>query len=72
MYVDDILLANSDLVLLHETKETLSWSFDTNDLGEASFAFEKEIHKDKTRKLLGLSQQAYVDCVLAKFNMQQF
>ena len=35
LYVDDILLASSDLSLLHETKMLLSKSFDMKDLGEA-------------------------------------
>jgi hypothetical protein len=38
LYVDDILLASSDLNLLLETKRFLSSNFDMKDLGEASFA----------------------------------
>ena len=37
LYVDDILLASSDLNLLNETKLLLSKTFDMKDLGEASF-----------------------------------
>ena len=36
LYVDDILLASSDLNLLNETKLLLSKTFDMKDLGEAS------------------------------------
>ena len=37
LYVDDILLASSDLSLLLKTKKFLSSKFDMKDLGEASF-----------------------------------
>jgi hypothetical protein len=44
MYVDDILLASSDVNLLLETKKLLSSNFDIKDLGEASFVVGIEIH----------------------------
>ena len=37
LYVDDILLANNDIGLLHETKRFLARKFDMKDLGDASF-----------------------------------
>ena len=44
LYVDDILLASSDINLLMETKKFLSSNFDMKDLGEASFVLGVEIH----------------------------
>ena len=70
LYVDDILLASSDLGLLHETKRMLSKNFDMKDLGEASFVLGIEIHRNRSYRLLGLSQRAYVDRILERFNMQ--
>ena len=55
LYLDDILLASSDLGLLHETKQMLSKKFDMKDLGEASFVLGIEIHRNRSRGLLGLS-----------------
>jgi hypothetical protein len=37
LYVDDILLASSEVNMLQETKQFLSSKFDTKDLGEASY-----------------------------------
>lgn len=37
LYVDNILLASSDLNLLNDTKKFLSMNFDMKDIGEASF-----------------------------------
>ena len=70
LYVDDILLASSDLSLLHETKILLSKSFDMKDLGEASFVLGIEIIRDRSRGVLGLSQKGYINRVLERFNMQ--
>ena len=44
LYVDDILLASSNIDLLLETKKFLSSKFDMKDLGEASFVLGIEIH----------------------------
>jgi hypothetical protein len=44
LYVDNILLASSDISLLLETKIFLSSNFDMKDLGEASFVIGIKIH----------------------------
>ena len=46
LYVDDILLASSDVSLLLETKK-----FDMKDLGEASFVLGIEIHLDRRKRV---------------------
>ena len=61
LYVDDILLASNDVNLLLETKKFLSLNFDMKDLGEASFILEIEIHRDRRKRVLGLSQKAYLE-----------
>jgi hypothetical protein len=69
LYVDDILLASSDVSLLLETKRFLSSNFDMKDLDEASFTLGIEIHRDRRKSVLGLSQKAYLEKVLKKFSM---
>ena len=49
LYVDDILLASSDVGLLLETKKFLSSNFDMKDLDEASFVLKIEIHQDRKK-----------------------
>ena len=61
LYVDDILLASSDVDLLQETKKFLSSKFDMKDLGEASFVLGIEIHQDIRNGVLALSQKAYLE-----------
>jgi hypothetical protein len=69
LYVDDILLASSDVSLLLETKRFLSYNFDMKDLGETSFILGIEIHRDKRKRVLRLSQKAYLENILKKFSM---
>jgi hypothetical protein len=69
LYVDDILLASSDVSLLLETKRFLPSNFDMKDLGEASFVLGIEIHRDRRMGVLGLSHKAYIEKVLKKFSM---
>jgi hypothetical protein len=71
LYVDDILLASSDKRMLHETKGFLSSNFDMKDLGEASYVLGIEIHRDRTKRVLGLSQKAYIEKMLKRFNMDK-
>jgi hypothetical protein len=69
LYVDDILLARSDKNMLYETKSFLSSNFDMKDLGDASYVLGIEIHRDRTKGILGLSQKSYIDRVLKRYNM---
>ena len=57
LYVDDILLASSDMNMLLETKSFLFSNFDMKDLGEASYVLGIEIHRDRKKGVLGLSQE---------------
>ena len=68
--MDDILLASNDVGLLHDTKRFLSSHFEMKDLGDASYVLGIQIHRDRSRCILGLSQKAYINKVLERFNMQ--
>jgi hypothetical protein len=57
LYVDDILLASSDVNLLLETKKFLSSKFWYERSSEASFVLEIEIHWDRRKGVLGLSKK---------------
>jgi hypothetical protein len=70
LYVDDILLANNDLDLLHDTKQFLFQNFEIKDLGEASYVIGIEIHRDRKQRILKLSQKAYIEKVLERFRLK--
>jgi hypothetical protein len=57
--------------MLYETKNFLSSNFDIKDLGEASYVLGIEIHRDRTKGVSGLSQKAYIEKMLARYNMDK-
>ncbi|CAL9021467.1 unnamed protein product [Prunus brigantina] len=69
LYVDDILLACTDLSMLHNCKEFLSKHFEMTDLGEATYVLGIEISRNREKGTLGLSQKNYIEKVLQRFNM---
>ncbi|KAD6795308.1 hypothetical protein E3N88_06204 [Mikania micrantha] len=71
LYVNDILLASNNLGMLYDSKRLLSANFDMKDLGEASYVIGIEIHRNRSIGTLGLSQKAYIERILKRFNMQQ-
>ena len=71
LYVDDILLASSDKNLLLETKRFLTSKFEMKDLGEATYVLGIEIHRNRSKGILGLSQKTYIEKVLKKYNMHK-
>ena len=40
------------------------------DLGEAAYILGIKIYRDRSKRLIGLSQDTYIDKVLKRFNMQ--
>ena len=68
--MDDILLIGNDKTFLNEIKESLKSSFSMKDLGEAAYLLGIKIYRDRSRRLIGLSQSTYLDKVLKRFNME--
>ena len=69
LYVDDILLLENNIPTLQSVKLQLSSQFSMKDLREASYILEMKIYRDRSKKLLGLSQSMYIDVLLKWFNM---
>ena len=71
LYVDDILLIGNDTEFLNSIKGYLNKNFSMKDLGEAAYILGIKIYRDRSRRLIGLSQSTYLDKVLKKFKMDQ-
>ena len=71
LYVDDILLIGNNVPLLTEVKGWLSGKFSMKDMREAAFILGIKIYRDRSRRLLGLSQSTYIDKVLKRFSMEE-
>jgi hypothetical protein len=64
LYVDDILLIGNNISMLQSVKTSLNNSFSMKDLGEESYILGIKIYRDRSRRLIGLSQDTYIDKVL--------
>ncbi|KAK9000628.1 hypothetical protein V6N11_081117 [Hibiscus sabdariffa] len=71
LYVDDILIIGNDVPTLQSIKTWLSSCFSMKDLGEAAYILGVKIYRDRSRRLLGLSQSTYIDKVLKRFSMEE-
>ena len=71
LYVDDILLIGNDMPSLQAVKTWLSKNFSMKDLGDATYILGIRIYRDRSRRMIGLSQSTYIDKVLHRFGMQE-
>ncbi|KAL0418996.1 UNVERIFIED_CONTAM: Retrovirus-related Pol polyprotein from transposon TNT 1-94 [Sesamum radiatum] len=72
LYVDDILLIGNDIQMLGDTKACISTQFSMKDLGEASYILGIKICRDRSKRILGMTQNSYVEKVLNRFKMEHF
>ncbi|KAK2979803.1 hypothetical protein RJ640_021751 [Escallonia rubra] len=62
-------IINLEKIQDHVSIHVIQKNFDMKDLGEASYGIGIEIHRDRSRGILRLSQRVYIDKVLKRFNM---
>ena len=70
LYVDDMLVAGSNMQEINVLKRKLANSFAMKDLGAAKQILGMRITRDRKNKKLTLSQSEYIEKVLKRFNMQ--
>jgi hypothetical protein len=56
--------------MLEAIKPSLRKSFSIKDLGEAAYILGTKIYRDRSKRLIELSQDAYIDKILNRFNIQ--
>ncbi|MCO5609401.1 hypothetical protein L7F22_063627 [Adiantum nelumboides] len=71
LYVDDMLITGKDKHNVDALKSKLSENFSMKDFGNASHILGMRINHNRSRRLLYLSQQLYVEKVLKHFNMER-
>ncbi|GJU16147.1 retrotransposon protein, putative, ty1-copia subclass [Tanacetum coccineum] len=69
LYVDYIILMGNHIPSLQEVMTYLGKCFSMKDLGEATFILGIKIYRDRSRRLIGLSQNAYLDKILKRCRM---
>ena len=69
LFIDDILIVGNDKQLIDVTKNLLSSNFEMKGMGEASYVLGVKILMDRSKRLLGLSQEMYIKKMLQRYHM---
>ncbi|KAL0457657.1 UNVERIFIED_CONTAM: Retrovirus-related Pol polyprotein from transposon TNT 1-94 [Sesamum latifolium] len=70
LYVDNILLIGNDVKILGDIKAWLSTQFSMKDMGEAFYILGIKIYRNRSKRMLGLTQSSYIEKVLKRFKME--
>lgn len=69
VYVDDILIASRTVGEIEAVKAALKAEWKWTDAGEAGYILGFKIQRNRSEKLLNLSQTAYIDNIIDKFQL---
>ncbi|GJY38745.1 retrotransposon protein, putative, ty1-copia subclass [Tanacetum coccineum] len=70
LYVNDILITGNNIPMLQDVKSYLRRCFAMKDLGEAAYILRIKIYRDRSHRLIGLCQSAYIEKILKRFHME--
>nr|GFA60055.1 retrotransposon protein, putative, Ty1-copia subclass [Tanacetum cinerariifolium] len=70
LYVDNILIMRNSIPMLQSVKTYLGKCFAIKDLGEAAYIFGIKIYRDRSKRLIGLCQSAYIEKILKRYCME--
>ncbi|GJZ34439.1 retrotransposon protein, putative, ty1-copia subclass [Tanacetum coccineum] len=69
LYVDDIIIMGNHIPSLQSVKDYLGKCFAIKDLGEATFILGIKIYRDRSKQLIRLGQNVYMDKILKRYKM---
>ncbi|GJS93493.1 retrotransposon protein, putative, ty1-copia subclass [Tanacetum coccineum] len=70
LYVDDILIMGNNILMLQDVKSYLGKCFAMKDIGEAAYILGIKIYQDRSKRLIGLCQSAYIKKILKRYYME--
>ncbi|GJT03283.1 retrotransposon protein, putative, ty1-copia subclass [Tanacetum coccineum] len=70
LYVDDILIMGNNIPRLQDVKSYLGRCFAMKDLGEAAYILGIKIYRDRSKRLIGLCQSAYIEKIMKRYYMK--
>nr|GEW29104.1 retrotransposon protein, putative, Ty1-copia subclass [Tanacetum cinerariifolium] len=70
LYVDDILIMGNSIPMLQSVRTYLGKCFAMKDLGEAAYILGIKIYRDRSKRLIGLCQSAYIEKILKRYCME--
>nr|GEX35530.1 hypothetical protein [Tanacetum cinerariifolium] len=69
LYVDDIIIIGNHIPSLQSVKDYLGKCFAMKDLEEATFILGIKIYRDRSKQLIRLGQNTYMDKILKRYKM---
>nr|GEW88498.1 putative retrotransposon protein [Tanacetum cinerariifolium] len=69
LYVHDIIIMGNHIPSLQSVKDYLGKCFAMKDLGEATFILGIKIYRDRSKQLIGLAQNAYMEKILKRYKI---
>nr|GEZ17108.1 putative retrotransposon protein [Tanacetum cinerariifolium] len=70
LYVDDILIMENNIPMLQGVKSYLGRCFAMKDFGKAEYILGIKIYGDRSWRLIGLCQSAYIEKILKRYCME--
>jgi hypothetical protein len=70
VHVDDCTICASHFPLIPEFKQQISKHVEISDLGELHWLLGIEVKRDRTHRLILLSQRSYIDAILACYSFE--
>nr|GFA25100.1 hypothetical protein [Tanacetum cinerariifolium] len=70
LYVDNILIMGNNIPMLQSVKTYLGKCFVMKDLGKVAYILGIKIYRDRSMRLIGLCQSAYIEKILKRYCME--
>ncbi|GJT17837.1 retrotransposon protein, putative, ty1-copia subclass [Tanacetum coccineum] len=70
LYVDDILIMRNNIPMLQDVKSYLGRCFAMKDPREVVYILGIKIYQDRSKRLIGLCQSAYIEKILKRFYIE--
>ena len=71
MWVDDLIIFGKDMTSINDLKAQLNEEYEMKDLGELKYFLGIQVHRDRERKIIHISQSGYNRTILERYGMQE-
>lgn len=73
LYVDDTIIAvhEQDIQEWYQDKKNISEKYSIKDLGECQWILNMKVTRDRQRRVITLSQQAYIERLVKEYDLEQ-
>ena len=70
IWVDDLIIFGKDMGSINALKAQLNEEYDMKNLGELKYFLSIQVHRDRERKIIHISQSGYNRTILERYGMQ--